>query len=45
MNNNYPYKWSINVSVNPVHFLFLRVWIGNNSWSWVLRKPLKVIRQ
>lgn len=38
----YPYRWSINISINPVHWLLLIVWIGDSNYRWEMRRPLSV---
>lgn len=42
---NYSYGWSFNLSVNPVHWLFIRIWIRNQNWTWELRHPLHVAQK
>ena len=38
----YAYGWSINVSVNPQHLTFIRVWIGDTHWTWIAKHPFTV---
>lgn len=38
----YLYKWSINVSVNPVHWIVIVVWKNNTRRRWELKHPLTI---
>lgn len=37
-------KWSFTLSINDVHWLLIRIWIGDTHWTWMLRFPLAVVK-
>lgn len=40
--NKYAYGWSINFSINPIHFLLVKIWVGSRNWEWTLRHPIHI---
>lgn len=38
----YPYKWSFNLSIEPTCIMMIRVWIGNNKYTWYFKHPLTI---
>lgn len=36
------YKWTFNLGINPIHYFWMNVWIGNRCWSWYLNHPLTI---
>lgn len=38
----YPYKWSFNLSISPSFIAMVRVWIGNNKYTWYAKRPLTI---
>ncbi len=39
---DYAFAWSINISIWPVEWVSIRIWIGNHSYEWHLRHPLQM---
>jgi uncharacterized membrane protein len=34
------YKWTFNITINPIHWFMVIVWIGDTCYQWQIRKPL-----
>lgn len=41
---HYTFKWSFNLSINPIHIVYIRIWIGDNNYTWAARQPLTIER-
>lgn len=38
------YGWTVNICINPVHWLLVIIWVGDVCYTWKIRVPLKIHR-
>lgn len=41
---HYAYKWSFCFIIEPSCIVMIRIWIGDDNWTWYAKRPLTIAK-